>query len=138
MSALIAGARIERICRSSRLSPCSEDTRNSAYHPARLTLAAGFGDSSATVVAICFLPLPHRSSPSSRSEDGEVAEAARPLTEGFLPLHHPLRGRSPSPFPLRGNREDLISPLQRRRDRFADRRGWAARERAQVLALAVE
>ena len=33
------GARIERICRSSRLSPCAEETRNSAYQPALETLA---------------------------------------------------------------------------------------------------
>lgn len=35
---------------------------------------------------------------------------AQPVTEGFflLPLHHPLRGRYPSPSVLRKNGEDLL------------------------------
>jgi len=42
------------------------------------------------------------------ADPGKVAAAIAALCRrGGYPLHRPLRGRSPSPFPLRGNGEEL-------------------------------
>src|SRR5690606_3379521 len=130
-SAMMLGARIDRICRSSRLRPCDDETRNSVYHPARVTLAVDFSGSSATVAAILVLSLLDPPSPAQR--DGEVAEAARPLTEGLSrPLLHPAGG--PLPEQARGG----SLSFQRLGDRLRDRRGPAAGEAAQVSAVVVK
>src|SRR5690606_28989385 len=72
-SSRIAGARIDRICRSSRLIAWADETRNSAYHPARLPFVAGVSGSSAAVVAIYALSLAVRRSSNRLADCGPLA-----------------------------------------------------------------